>query len=85
MGVTVFYSSIRIKKAKYVHTASYNASKAALHHYGNTLRAEMKPFGVKVVNIVSGEVSTNILKTDQKSFRSLPAGDIICSTNSEVF
>lgn len=26
--------------------ASYNASKAALHHYGNTLRAELKPFGL---------------------------------------
>lgn len=26
--------------------ASYNASKAALHAYGNTLRAEMKPFGL---------------------------------------
>lgn len=25
--------------------ASYNATKAALHHYGNTLRAELKPFG----------------------------------------
>ena len=25
--------------------ASYNATEAALHHYGNTLRAELKPFG----------------------------------------
>ncbi len=29
----------------YVFGAAYNASKAALHHYGNTLRVEMKPFG----------------------------------------
>lgn len=28
----------------YIYGASYNASKAALHAYGNTLRAEMKPF-----------------------------------------
>ncbi|CAG8973481.1 hypothetical protein HYALB_00011076 [Hymenoscyphus albidus] len=48
----------------FVYGASYNASKAALHHYGNTLRVEMRPFGVRVVNIISGEVSTNILKSD---------------------
>jgi 1-acylglycerone phosphate reductase len=29
----------------YVFGASYNATKAALVHYGNTLRVEMKPFG----------------------------------------
>ncbi|CAK4032114.1 short-chain dehydrogenase reductase sdr [Lecanosticta acicola] len=29
----------------YVYGSSYNASKAALHHWGNTLRIEMKPFG----------------------------------------
>lgn len=54
--------------------ASYNASKAALHHYGNTLRAEMKPFGVRVVTVISGEVGTNILKSDKKSGRKLPNG-----------
>ncbi|KAF7520836.1 hypothetical protein PCG10_008762 [Penicillium crustosum] len=70
----------------YVYGASYNASKAALHHYGNTLRVEMRPFGygtyltspscgtdlrrVRVVNIISGEVHTNILKNDHG--RSLP-------------
>ena len=30
----------------YVFGASYNASKAALAHYGNTLRVEMQPFGL---------------------------------------
>ncbi|KAK4222720.1 short chain dehydrogenase [Podospora fimiseda] len=60
----------------YVYGASYNASKAALHHWGDTLRVEMKPFGVSVVNIISGEVSTNILKRDQASGRKLPEGSV---------
>ncbi|RDW79384.1 short-chain dehydrogenase [Coleophoma cylindrospora] len=54
----------------FVYGASYNASKAALHHWGNTLRVEMRPLGVRVVNVISGEVSTNILKNDHG--RSLP-------------
>ncbi|KAI1817116.1 hypothetical protein GGS20DRAFT_575036 [Poronia punctata] len=48
----------------YVYGASYNASKAALQHWSNTLRVEMAPFGVKVLTIISGEVGTNILKRD---------------------
>ncbi|KAL8744108.1 MAG: hypothetical protein Q9190_003609 [Brigantiaea leucoxantha] len=56
----------------FIYGASYNASKAALHHYGNTLRVEMSPFGVRVMNVISGEVSTNILKAD--SNRNLPPG-----------
>ncbi|KAI3322743.1 short chain dehydrogenase [Xylariaceae sp. AK1471] len=54
----------------YVYGSSYNASKAALHHWGDTLRVEMKPLGVCVINIISGEVSTNILKRDHG--RTLP-------------
>ncbi|KAJ5150454.1 short chain dehydrogenase [Penicillium coprophilum] len=54
----------------YVYGSSYNATKAALHHWGNTLRVELKPLGVEVVNIISGEISTNILKRDQS--RRLP-------------
>ena len=34
--------------------ASYNATKAALHHYGNTLRAELKPFGCVAVAMFRG-------------------------------
>ncbi|KAI3327610.1 NAD(P)-binding protein [Xylariaceae sp. AK1471] len=44
----------------FMYGSSYNASKAALHHWGNTLRVEMAPFG------------TNILKSD--AHRTLPAG-----------
>ncbi|KAI0108557.1 hypothetical protein GGR51DRAFT_514203 [Nemania sp. FL0031] len=55
----------------YIYGSSYNASKAALHHWGNTMRVEMKPLGVTVINIISGEISTNILKRDHG--RKLPA------------
>ncbi|RAK75028.1 NAD(P)-binding protein [Aspergillus fijiensis CBS 313.89] len=58
----------------YVYGSSYNASKSALIHWGNTLRVEMLPFGVRVVNVISGEVATNILKTDFN--RSLPEGSV---------
>ncbi|KAL2802552.1 hypothetical protein BJX63DRAFT_425991 [Aspergillus granulosus] len=49
----------------YVYGSSYNAAKAALHHWGNTLRVELQPLGVNVVNIISGEIGTNILKRDR--------------------
>ncbi|KAK7706633.1 NADPH-dependent 1-acyl dihydroxyacetone phosphate reductase [Diaporthe eres] len=35
----------------YVYGASYNATKAALQHWSNTLRVEMAPLGVKVLTI----------------------------------
>ncbi|KAI1350307.1 NAD(P)-binding protein [Xylaria sp. FL0043] len=56
----------------YVYGSSYNATKAALAHWGNTLRVEMAPLNVKVVTIISGEVGTNILKNDHG--RALPEG-----------
>ncbi|KAI1502624.1 NAD(P)-binding protein [Biscogniauxia marginata] len=56
----------------YIYGASYNASKAALHHWANTLRLEMAPLGVKVLTVISGEIGTNILKSDYS--RELPDG-----------
>lgn len=41
----------------------YLSSKAAIHAYAGALRLEMKPFGVKVINIVTGGVKTNIADT----------------------
>lgn len=38
----------------------YGASKAAIHVYANTLHLELKPLGVRVLNVVTGGVKTNI-------------------------
>ncbi|CAK9437890.1 uncharacterized protein LODBEIA_P22680 [Lodderomyces beijingensis] len=48
-------------------SCTYSASKAAIHSYAATLRLEMRPLGVKVINIVTGGV-----KTDIEDKRSLP-------------
>ncbi|KAJ3024196.1 hypothetical protein HKX48_004469 [Thoreauomyces humboldtii] len=48
--------------------AAYNASKAALHSYANTLRYEVAPFGIQVMTVVTGAVSSNI--TSQAIYRS---------------
>ncbi|KAL8638434.1 MAG: hypothetical protein Q9228_004414 [Teloschistes exilis] len=56
----------------YVYGSSYNATKAALHHWGNTLRVEMAPLGVKVLTIISGNIGTRILESDRS--RKLPEG-----------
>ncbi|CAK5271519.1 unnamed protein product [Mycena citricolor] len=40
--------------------SAYNASKAALHAYGNTLRIELAPFNVQVSTIVTGGVQSHI-------------------------
>lgn len=44
----------------YVFGSAYNASKAALHSYSDTLRVELAPFGVRVVTVVTGGVISNI-------------------------
>ncbi|KAJ7167212.1 NAD-P-binding protein [Mycena crocata] len=41
-------------------SAAYNTSKAALHSFCNTARVELAPFNVKVLNILSGGVKSNI-------------------------
>ncbi|CAG89521.2 DEHA2F17886p [Debaryomyces hansenii CBS767] len=44
-------------------SCTYSSSKAAIHQYAASLRIEMKPFNVKVINIVTGGVRTNIEDT----------------------
>ncbi|KAL4795474.1 1-acyl dihydroxyacetone phosphate reductase [Aspergillus venezuelensis] len=41
--------------------AAYNASKAALSQYSKTLRLELKPFNIEVIEIVTGFVQSNLL------------------------
>lgn len=50
----------------YVFGSVYNASKAALHSYSNTLRVELAPFGVRVCTIVTGGVKSNIARTSRE-------------------
>lgn len=54
----------------YVFGSVYNASKAALHAYSNTLRVEMKPLGVNVITVVTGGVKSRISRVT----RELPQG-----------
>ena len=44
----------------YVFGSVYNASKAALLSYSNTLRVEMAPLGVKVITAVTGGVKSRL-------------------------
>lgn len=44
-------------------SSTYSSTKAAIHAYAGTLRLEMKPFGVKVINFVTGGVKTEIADT----------------------
>jgi 1-acylglycerone phosphate reductase len=46
----------------FIFGAAYNASKAALHSYADTLRVELAPFDVHVVNVITGGVKSNIAR-----------------------
>ncbi|KAH8105311.1 hypothetical protein BXZ70DRAFT_1075337 [Cristinia sonorae] len=52
--------------------SAYHASKAALSMYGNVLRIEMESFGVKVVTVLMGRVTTKIVRER----KNLPEGSL---------
>lgn len=64
----------------YVWGAPYNASKAALHSFSNTLRVELAPLGVRVVNVITGGVKSNIARTH----RELPSDSYHAAAGSGV-
>lgn len=45
------------------YSSIYGSSKAAIHHYAQTLHLELGMFGVRVLNFVTGAVDTNIGET----------------------
>ena len=63
----------------YVFGSVYNASKAALHSYSDTLRVELAPFDVKVMLVVATGVKTNVLRIH----RDLPKGSVFLPLNAE--
>ncbi|KAI3393669.1 hypothetical protein diail_3849 [Diaporthe ilicicola] len=44
--------------------AAYNASKAAVAAFSDTIRTELLPFGVKVVHIKTGAVTSNLFRSE---------------------
>lgn len=57
----------------YVFGSAYNASKAALMIYSDTLRVELAPFNVSVITVITGGVRSEITK---KSPRFIPETSI---------
>ncbi|RKF60571.1 NADPH-dependent 1-acyldihydroxyacetone phosphate reductase [Erysiphe neolycopersici] len=52
-----------------VFASIYNASKAALHAYSQTLRLELEPFDVKVMVVITGGVQSHIGRKNVSSLR----------------
>lgn len=51
-----------------IFSAAYNASKAAVVQYSDTLRLEVGPLGIKVVTLYMGEVSTGLMHAGSVKF-----------------
>ncbi|KAI8716255.1 hypothetical protein NCS52_00918600 [Fusarium sp. LHS14.1] len=49
-------------------SSAYNASKAAVVSYSDTLRLEVEPLGLRVVTLYMGEVSTPLMATENINF-----------------
>lgn len=73
-GVVASVSSINTVFNPPYQTA-YNASKAALNGFGNTLRIELAPLGVRVVTIVTGPVASHLFDNADERCH-LPEGSI---------
>ncbi|KXG51394.1 Short-chain dehydrogenase/reductase SDR [Penicillium griseofulvum] len=57
--------------------SAYNASKAAMAAFSDAERLELKPFGIRVVELKTGVVESNIQKNQRKQNAvSLPEGSI---------
>lgn len=65
--VIINTSSI-LSRLPFAFSAAYNASKAAVASYSDTLRIELDPLGIKVVTVFMGEVATNLMSSDNISF-----------------
>lgn len=77
-GTIVQISSLAVV-VPYVFGSAYGASKAALTTYSNTLRVELEPFGVKVVSVMAGGVTSNLARTA----RTLPEGSLYAPIANE--
>ncbi|EHK21694.1 uncharacterized protein TRIVIDRAFT_52907 [Trichoderma virens Gv29-8] len=57
--------------------SAYNASKAAMAMFSDSQRLELEPFGIRVIDLKSGAVKTNLIKNQKSAGQvSLPKGSI---------
>lgn len=68
-----------IDRRPYFASPVYNASKAALHAYSDTLRVELSQFDVKVINLVTGGVKSELSRVE----RTLPPDSYYMPINDE--
>ncbi|KAJ4316050.1 hypothetical protein N0V84_008049 [Fusarium piperis] len=57
-----------LARIPFLFSSAYNASKAAVASYSDTLRLEFQPLGLKVVTLYMGEVSTPLMATENINF-----------------
>lgn len=62
----------------------YNASKAAMSMFSETMRLELEAFGISVVNLKTGGVQTNIVKNIQARTPRLPDNSIYLPAREAV-
>ncbi|KAK9427857.1 NAD(P)-binding protein [Lipomyces doorenjongii] len=75
-GMIVNHTSVVSSTAVPFHSA-YNASKAAMAMFSDSQRLELEPFGITVIDLRTGAVSTNIFKNQTEHTPiSLPKGSI---------
>jgi 1-acylglycerone phosphate reductase len=65
---TIINTASILGRLPYPFAAGYNATKAAVTSYSDTLRIELAPLGIKVVTLFMGEVSTGLMSADNISF-----------------
>ncbi|KAF4549585.1 Short chain dehydrogenase-like protein 62 [Elsinoe fawcettii] len=65
--------------------SAYNASKAAMSMFSDCLRLEMEPFGVRVVDLKTGAVASNLIKNQkEKTTISLPQDSLYMPAKEAV-
>ena len=64
--------------------AAYNASKAAMAMFSATAKLELEEFGVRVVDLKSGLVRSNIVGKTNEAARKLPEGSIYAPAKEEM-
>lgn len=65
----------------------YSSTKAAIHQYARGLHLEMKGLGVRVINVITGGVHTNIADTrpfPESSIFNIPEGNAVLKERQEM-